>query len=314
MQSLKILFAGLDNAGKSSILNALEEKYSTLTKMTPTKGPDRHEFQLFGFTISNWDLGGQKGYRDLYFQEKTRFFTEINTLFYVIDVQDTARDNEVFDYLKSILDTIREFNEKPGLVVCLHKVDKDIERDPRYIERLQMLERRLNECAGDYFKMKLFRTTIFEKWTLLKAFSQGVVAMSPKTILLESQLKEFAKRTFSSAVMLVDSNLLTMGAHASRNEFIQICEAVVPHAAQASENLLRYDINTDNIVVSVKPGSYYDEFKGKDMVLMFVPIAVEKYKFSIISLTRNPKTLKLLLKHSGWLADNLSDIIASFYF
>nr|MDO8118223.1 ADP-ribosylation factor-like protein [Candidatus Sigynarchaeota archaeon] len=313
MQSLKILFAGLDNAGKSSILNALEEKYSTLTKMTPTKGPDRREFNLFGFTISNWDLGGQKGYRDLYLQEKNRFFTQVNTLFYVIDVQDTTRDDEVFNYLKTILDTIRELNEKPGIVICFHKVDKDIETDPRFQERLQALEQRLNAIAGD-FKIKLFKTTIFEKWTLLKAFSQGVVAMSPKTILLESQLKEFARRTFSSAVMLVDSNLLTMGVHASRSEFIQICEAVVPHAAQASEKLMRYDINTDNIVVSVKPGSYYEEFKGKDMVLMFVPLAVGKYMFSIISLTRNPKTLKLMLKNSEWLADNLIDIISSFYF
>jgi len=42
----------------------------------------------------------------------------------------TARDEESFTYLKSIVDVLTEFNESPAIIVCWHKCDKDIEAKP----------------------------------------------------------------------------------------------------------------------------------------------------------------------------------------
>nr|MDO8111448.1 ADP-ribosylation factor-like protein [Candidatus Sigynarchaeota archaeon] len=316
MPGVKIIFAGLDSAGKTSFLNTLEEKYSTLTKIKPTLGPDRREFTIFGFTISNWDLGGQQVYRSTYLQsdQKVRYFTNINTLFFIIDVQDTKRDDEAFDYLKAIIEALKEFNEKPAIVVCWHKCDKDIETKPETITRIQQLEARVLTVLGP-FKAKTFKTSIFDKWTLLKAFSQGLISVSPKTIIIESQLKDFARKTFSSAVMLLDSNHLTLGAHTSAQELMDVCEAIVPHVSQAAEKVSQYDINLLNMVLTAKPGKYYAEMlQGKEMVVLFIPLKVGTYTFSLLSLTKNPKTLKLLLKYSTSLAANMSDIIKSFYF
>jgi len=311
---VKILFAGLDTAGKTSFLNALEEKYSTLPNIRPTFGPDRREFSIFGFTISNWDLGGQETYRKAYIQEKNRYFTSLNAIFYVVDIQEMHRDDEAFNYLKSIIDVLDEFKENPAMVVCWHKCDKDIEAKPETTERIAKLEARLAQVIGTR-KARTFKTSIFDKWTLLKAFSQGLLAVSPKTMIIESQLKEFARKTFSSAVMVLDSNHLLLGSHTTSPALQEVCEAIVPHFAVASERVGQYDINLLNLVLSLKPGKYYaDLIQGKDMVILFIPLKVGTLTFSVLSLTKNPKTLKLLLKHSESLASNMEDIIKSFYF
>lgn len=310
----KIIFAGLDSVGKTSFLNALEEKYSTLVKMKPTLGPDRREFKLFGFTLSNWDLGGQESYRSMYFQEKERYFSQVNTLFFIFDVQDKARDDQAFKYLSGIIDVFKEFNEKPSLVICWHKFDKDIEQDEAMSSRVDALEARLGTALDGTFKMKTFKTTIFDKWSLLRAFSQGVVASSPKTTLIDSQLKDFARQTFSSAVMLLDANHLKIGAHASSPELLDVCEAIVPHAAFAVEKLGKYDIVADNLLLSLKPGKYYkDIIQGKEMLVLFIPVQAGEFTFSLLSLSKNSKTLKLMLKHGEPLARTLSNLMASFY-
>jgi GTP-binding protein EngB required for normal cell division len=312
---MKIIFAGLDGAGKTSFINSLEEKYSTLMKIKPTLGADRREFNLFGFTISNWDLGGQKSYRETYIADKDRYFTEINTLFYVFDFQDTSRDTEAFDYLTEIVQALEEMNEHPRIVILWHKFDKDIEEKPESQPRVETLEDKLANTIGDRFKFKTFKTSIFDKWSLLKAFSDGVVASSPKTLIIESQLRDFARKTFSSAVMLLDSNHLTLGSSTSSSELLDICEAVVSHAAFAEEKLTKYDIRTDSIVLTLAPGKYYAELlRDKEMVVLFVPLRVGDFSFSIVSLAKNPNTLKLLLMHAKDLATSLQDIIKTFYF
>ena len=87
------------------------------------------------------------------------------------------------------------------------------------------------------------------------------------------------------------------------------------HASFASEKLRKYDIMTEDIVLTLTPGDYYsDLLQGKEMVVLFSPIKIGDAFFSILALTRNPKTRKLMLKHGKKLSSLLGDIIKSFYF
>jgi hypothetical protein len=198
--------------------------------------------------------------------------------------------------------------------VCWHKCDADIMAQPGTADRVAKLEAQLAQTLGTR-KASTFKTTIFDKWTLIKAFSQGLIAVSPKTIIIESQLKDFARTTFSSAVMILDSNHLLLGAHTTTPALQEVCEAIVPHFATAAERVAQYDIKLENLVLSLKPGKYYaDVIQGKEMVVLFIPLKVGALTFSLLSLTKNPKTLKLLLKNGPDLADKMQDIIKSFYF
>ena len=65
-QLKKILLLGLDNGGKSSILAALQNKFSSIQSLKPTKGVKREKLDFFGFPVFSWDLGGQNTYRKDY--------------------------------------------------------------------------------------------------------------------------------------------------------------------------------------------------------------------------------------------------------
>src|SRR4030042_643204 len=64
----KIILAGLDNAGKTSLLSVLQNKYSVIKNLLPTRGLSRETLEFFGMTLTAWDLGGEIAYREkLYF-------------------------------------------------------------------------------------------------------------------------------------------------------------------------------------------------------------------------------------------------------
>ena len=55
----KILFTGLDNSGKTSIIYSLKREISQIALLKPTRQAQRQIFKYLGKQISEWDLGGQ---------------------------------------------------------------------------------------------------------------------------------------------------------------------------------------------------------------------------------------------------------------
>ena len=68
----KLTFVGLDNAGKTSIIQFLQKKLTLGETIVPTKKAEvsSQEISLLGLDVTHWDLGGQEQYRTLYFQNK----------------------------------------------------------------------------------------------------------------------------------------------------------------------------------------------------------------------------------------------------
>jgi hypothetical protein len=91
---IKIVIAGLDNAGKSSLLLSVNRRFSHLPSLTPTKGSNRTRFDYFGRKIIGFDLGGQKAYREDYLARPELFFTETDLVFYVHNDPKIQKDLE----------------------------------------------------------------------------------------------------------------------------------------------------------------------------------------------------------------------------
>ena len=99
----KILFTGLDGAGKSSIILALQREFSRIAITKPTKGAQRRIFTLMGREISEWDLGGQKSYRISYLKNPSKYFDDTEIAIYVIDILDVSRIPESLSYLIDVI-------------------------------------------------------------------------------------------------------------------------------------------------------------------------------------------------------------------
>lgn len=123
----KVLLAGLDSAGKTSIYRKIIEKadISDLMDLAPTRGISRNVYKLSDkdeFSLAIWDLGGQEAYRKEYLQN-SQIFNNLWALIYVIDIQDEARFDASLEYFSEILKILKEYNAKTTVYVLIHKFD-----------------------------------------------------------------------------------------------------------------------------------------------------------------------------------------------
>ncbi len=127
----KIMFLGLDNAGKTAIINVLSGHInpSLLRRLKPTKKVARETITTKDFSIHVWDLGGQREYRQAYLQNQEayeQFFLQTDMVVYVIDMQDMPRLPEALSYLNQLLDAFKYVGENPFFLFFLHKSDPDV--------------------------------------------------------------------------------------------------------------------------------------------------------------------------------------------
>ncbi len=70
LKNIKFVLAGLDNAGKTSFLIALQQKYNFHDEVKNLNPTVRIEYSTLNFLnrweIDFWDMGGQENYREHY--------------------------------------------------------------------------------------------------------------------------------------------------------------------------------------------------------------------------------------------------------
>ena len=314
----KTIFAGLDNSGKTSIIYTLQKRFSLLNKIRPTLGPNRTDcnIKLLGVEISSWDLGGQKKYRDRYFKEKYGIFGNTSLMYYVVDMLDKERYDESFEYLQSILQLYVDLNENPVIIVTFHKIDPDKRKDPQILQDTAYLKERIEKIKGN-FVIDYYNTSIHDEPSVFKMFSEGVLKISDKSKLIGDLLKEYAKTTFSSAVLLLDENSFIVGAHYSKKHYFEICETVAPRFAMTMERLQDYNLTTENMLVNLKfndaPQSEPEVENERQAMVFIKDFFIDGgERIYIVSLAKNEKTIKLSLDYLPQLAEKLQDFMKAF--
>ena len=94
---IKILFIGLENSGKSSIINVFLEK--PLDEITPTQGFNIFNIKKNDYSISIWDITGAQATRSSWHS----FFDGCDGIVFVIDGSDKTRFEEAKKELDAAL-------------------------------------------------------------------------------------------------------------------------------------------------------------------------------------------------------------------
>ena len=131
---MKVVIAGLDYAGKTSLINRLinDYNYEDMINLEPTVGANIEEYQSEKVDLILWDLGGQRDHLNEYLSSPEQFFVQVDVLIYVFDSQDDLRYLEAIKYLNDIINILTFLNENPYILILLNKADSDIMNDPDY--------------------------------------------------------------------------------------------------------------------------------------------------------------------------------------
>lgn len=81
----KVVFIGLDNSGKSTIISFLQE--GKFKEQAPTMGKRNYSINIKGTTISIIDMGGQEDFRQLWTGE----LKNAKCVIFVIDIASKER-------------------------------------------------------------------------------------------------------------------------------------------------------------------------------------------------------------------------------
>jgi len=210
----KLLMIGLDNGGKTSILAVLQDKYSIIKSLMPTRGVKRERLDFFGYPILSWDLGGQVQYREkLYFNKPELFFTEADLILYVIDSQETERFTESANYFRQVLKALKQLNETPPILVVLSKSDQDVRTSLEWQNNISTIKSKFNHIVGEFENLSISYsdTTIFQKETIMQMFSEALKKVSETSEIIENILEDFSHTIEGKAASLISMDGLIFG-------------------------------------------------------------------------------------------------------
>ena len=164
----KILFVGLDNSGKTSIVHSLQgiKNLPSFFNIKPTEGLNIKNIKALDSEFAIWDLGGQETFRNEYLKDFQKYSIGCNKLIYVFDIQDTKRYDLALEYFDKIINLFKKNSDTEIVEVSifLHKYDPDLsETHPKITKKVfdafkEKIKERIEKT--DFF-YQIFRTTIF---------------------------------------------------------------------------------------------------------------------------------------------------------
>jgi len=205
---VKIIFSGLDNAGKTSILTALERKYNfekEVSELKPTIRVNYQSTKFLGNDVKFWDMGGQSKYRELYKAKAVFYFADTDLLVYLIDIQDKPRIPQSLEYLGEILKFFSDNDMDVPIIVTFHKFDPDIKIDDKLINWVMELKQKISDDFPN-FKILYQQTSIYDIISIVQLVSYGLSLFDEQFFDLSELLEKYVEVLNCLSLILFDKN------------------------------------------------------------------------------------------------------------
>jgi ADP-ribosylation factor-like protein 6 len=135
--TVRILVVGLDNSGKTTLINHLKPKKAAVTEVVPTVGFQVEEFAKNNLNFTVFDMSGQDRYRSLW----ENYYRDVEAIIFVIDCTDKIRMCVAKDELETLLSHDDFVDLDIPILFFANKMDMPSALTPTDVMKMLELER-----------------------------------------------------------------------------------------------------------------------------------------------------------------------------
>lgn len=282
---IKVIISGLDNAGKTSILTALDKKYDfqkDIMELKPTIRVEYHKMNFLTTLVNFWDMGGQEIYREIYQKNQEVYFDGTDLLIYVIDIQDPNRFENSLEYLNSILQFFKDSNMKVPIIVTFHKYDPDLRNDETILTNIEKLREMIFNKYST-FKILFQRSSIYDILSVIQLVSYGLSVFDEKFFELSELLETYLELFNSQALIVFDRNGIIISEYYSEeiesDTYIELLESIKEHLFLLKRMQEEsYDENHNFFTIEDKLLTYLHRLKIKSEIFFASVVIKENQK------------------------------------
>ena len=308
-RKMKIILSGLDNSGKTSFILSVDRKFSKLIGLKPTRGADVSSIEALGTTIFLWDLGGQRTYHERYLDKAQIYLFEADLLFYFIDIRDEVRFNESIEYLKKVKAALKNLEQKTPIIYIFSKGDPDIINSAETQSNIKNLKRDVINLSSNG-SPEIYITSIFEIFSILRAFSSGIAKLSPNRNLIEHNLSEFSSLTGSSLVLLLSSEGLVLAEHftpeameitkmQNSEELLNVFEVAAPQFTTLFKIFYKFKLSEKEEAI----------FRVSNSIILLKRVEIVNYELYILFLIDNESKKDIINQHLQEFLNRTQDLL-----
>ncbi|XP_068185758.1 ADP-ribosylation factor-like protein 6 isoform X2 [Antennarius striatus] len=118
-KEVNVLCLGLDNSGKTTIINQLKPSNTQTQEIVPTIGFNIEKFKSSSLSFTVFDMSGQSRYRNLW----EHYYKESHAIIFVIDSNDKLRTVVIKEELDILLNHKDIHNRKIPILFFANKMD-----------------------------------------------------------------------------------------------------------------------------------------------------------------------------------------------
>jgi len=232
---IKIIVAGLDNAGKTSILTALNKKYDfqkDIVSLTPTIRVEYQATEFLKNRVVFWDMGGQEKYRKLYQEKQDLYFADTDLLVYIVDIQDPERIETSLAYLDMIVKNFKKHDMNIPLIISFHKFDPEFLGNEQMVEQIETLRKHMLKLYPS-FRILFQQSSIYDIISIAQLISYGLSVFDAKFFDLSELLEKYLKEFESESLILFDKNGIIISEYykdlIEPEIYIELIESIKEH-------------------------------------------------------------------------------------
>lgn len=251
-----------------------------MNNLSPTVKIERHEINILGIPIINWDFGGQKCYREEYLNN-LGVFEKMDTLVFVIDAYNALRYQEALEYYKAILLSLDKLKLKPYIVILIHKIDPNLANQPETLNLIEELKKLFLSYSGTN-QVSFFITTIFDRRSIINAFSKSLQALISELKPFKSILESISLLLNLDASILFNEDLIIISEFYKNQIVEETCLNIIYNSV--------YYINNANPKLAESLTTKFQlvlNLKNRSKVFNFIEVKFRGWKLYFLTMSDN---------------------------